>query len=140
MKKVQILLSRPLNVNFGKDENGQPKSVKLVAGLQEVDQEVAENWFVKSHCQEISSQDAQTGELQALLDKANEDLKILQAQSDAATTQITQLQSDLKDRDLEVKNLKIQLDKAEQAQSDAVKTADTESTTTAETTKTTKAK
>lgn len=138
-KKVQILLSRPLNVNLGKDENGQPKSIKLVAGLQEVDREVADNWFVKSHCQEISSQDAQNGELQALLDKANEDLKILQTQSDAATAQITQLQNDLKDRDQEIKNLKVRLDKAEQTQSDVVKSADLESTT-AETTKTTKAK
>ncbi|MCU4406497.1 STY1053 family phage-associated protein [Acinetobacter junii] len=138
-KMVQILLSRPLNVNLGKDENGQPKTVRLVAGFQEVEQSVADNWFVKAHCQEIGSQDAQNGELQAQLDKANADLQILQTQSDAATAQITQLQDDLKDRDLEIKNLKIQLDKAEQTQSDAVKSIDPESIP-AETTKTTKAK
>ena len=139
-KMVQILLPKQLTVNLGRNDQGQAKTVVLQAGLQEVEQEVAEHWFVKAHAQEITSSDTQSHELQQALDKANGDLQVLQAQADAATTQITQLQSDLKDRDLEVKNLKIQLDKAEQAQSDAVKTADTESTTTAETTKNTKAK
>ena len=139
-KMVQILLPKQLTVNLGRNDQGQAKTVVLQAGLQEVEQEVAEHWFVKAHAQEITSSDTQSHELQQALDKANADLKIMQAQSDAATTQITQLQSDLKDRDLEIKNLKIQLDKAEQAQSDAVKSADTESTTTAETIKTTKAK
>lgn len=139
-KMVQILLPKQLTVNLGRNDQGQAKTIVLQAGLQEVEQEVAEHWFVKAHAQEITSSDTQSHELQQALDKANGDLQVLQAQADAATAQITQLQSDLKDRDLEVKNLKIQLDKAEQAQSDAVKTADTETTTTAETTKTTKAK
>ena len=139
-KMVQILLPKQLTVNLGRNDQGQAKTVVLQAGLQEVEQEVAEHWFVKAHAQEITSSDTQSHELQQALDKANADLQILQAQADAATTQITQLQNDLKERDLEVKNLKIQMDKAGQAQADAVKTADTESTTTAETTKTTKAK
>lgn len=139
-KMVQILLPKQLTVNLGRNDQGQAKTVVLQAGLQEVEQEVAEHWFVKAHAQEITSSDTQSHELQQALDKANGDLQVLQAQADAATTQITQLQNDLKERDLEVKNLKIQLEKAEQAQADAVKTADTESTTTAETTKTTKAK
>ncbi|MEQ1107212.1 STY1053 family phage-associated protein [Acinetobacter seifertii] len=120
-KQVQILLSRPLTVNLGTDEHGQPKSVKLPAGLQQVESEVAENWFVKAHCQEISSNDIQTGELQKQLDEANEALKALQTQSDEATKKIGQLEGDLKERDTEIANLKIQLDKALQTQAAEVK-------------------
>ncbi|MFK6082276.1 hypothetical protein Q4334_04955 [Acinetobacter baumannii] len=121
-KQVQILLSRPLSVNLGTDEHGLPRSHKLNAGLQTVDQEIADNWFVKAHCQEISSNDIQTGELQKQLEKANEDLSILQAQSDEATKKIEQLEGIVKERDTEIGNLKIQLDKALQAQASEVKT------------------
>lgn len=121
-KQVQILLSRPLSVNLGTDEHGLPRSHKLNAGLQTVDEEIAENWFVKAHCQEISSNDIQTGELQKQLEKANEDLSILQAQSDEATKKIEQLEGIVKERDTEIGNLKIQLDKALQAQASEVKT------------------
>ncbi|MDC4638516.1 hypothetical protein [Acinetobacter baumannii] len=121
-KQVQILLSRPLSVNLGTDEHGLPRSHKLNAGLQTVDEEIADNWFVKAHCQEISSNDIQTGELQKQLKKANEDLSILQAQSDEATKKIKQLEGIVKERDTEIANLKIQLDKALQAQASEVKT------------------
>ncbi|HFG6988655.1 hypothetical protein U2E86_04815 [Acinetobacter baumannii] len=121
-KQVQILLSRPLSVNLGTDEHGLPRSHKLNAGLQTVDEEIADNWFVKAHCQEISSNDIQTGELQKQLEKANEDLSILQAQSDEATKKIEQLEGIVKERDTEIANLKIQLDKALQAQASEVKT------------------
>ncbi|MFL9476102.1 hypothetical protein ACKER9_09970 [Acinetobacter baumannii] len=121
-KQVQILLSRPLSVNLGTDEHGLPRSHKLNAGLQTVDEEIADNWFVKAHCQEISSNDIQTGELQKQLEKANEDLSILQAQSDEATRKIEQLEGIVKERDTEIANLKIQLDKALQAQASEVKT------------------
>ncbi|WP_343501215.1 hypothetical protein [Acinetobacter baumannii] len=121
-KQVQILLSRPLSVNLGTDEHGLPRSHKLNAGLQTVDEEIADNWFVKAHCQEISSNDIQTGELQKQLEKANEDLSILQAQSDEATKKIEQLEEIVKERDTEIANLKIQLDKALQAQASEVKT------------------
>jgi len=120
-KQVQILLSRPLTVNLGTDEHGQPKSVKLPAGLQQVESEIAENWFVKAHCQEISSNDLQTSELQKQLDDANEALQALQTQSDEATKKIGQLEGDLKERDTEIANLKIQLDKALQTQSPDMK-------------------
>lgn len=121
-KQVQIFLSRPLSVNLGTDEHGLPRSHKLNAGLQTVDEEIADNWFVKAHCQEISSNDIQTGELQKQLEKANEDLSILQAQSDEATKKIEQLEGIVKERDTEIANLKIQLDKALQAQASEVKT------------------
>lgn len=124
-KLVQILLSKQLTVNLGRDEQGQAKTVVLQAGLQEVEQEVAEHWFVKAHAQEVTSSDTQTHELQQALDKANEDLKILQAQADASTTKISDLTTDVKDRDEEIKNLKIQLAKAQQAQADASKPSDT---------------
>ena len=123
-KLVQILLSKQLTVNLGRDEQGQAKTVVLQAGLQEVEQEVAEHWFVKAHAQEVTSSDTQSHELQQALDKANEDLKVLQAQADAATTKISDLTTDVKDRDEEIKNLKIQLAKAQQTQADASKPSD----------------
>ena len=70
----------------------------------------------------MTSSDTQSHELQQALDKANEDLKVLQAQADAATTKISDLTTDVKDRDEEIKNLKIQLAKAQQA--DASKLSD----------------
>ena len=121
-KLIQILLSKQLTVNLGRDEQGQAKTVVLQAGLQEVEQEVAEHWFVKANAQEVTSSDTQSHELQQALDKANEDLKVLQAQADAATTKISDLTTDVKDRDEEIKNLKIQLAKAQQA--DASKLSD----------------
>ncbi|MCU4333805.1 STY1053 family phage-associated protein [Acinetobacter pittii] len=120
-KQVQILLSRPITVNLGTDENGQPKSLKLPVGLQHVEEEVAKNWFVKAHCQEISNNDIQTGELQKQLEIANEELSILQSQSDEATKKIGQLEGTIKERDTEIANLKIQLDKALQMQAAEVK-------------------
>ncbi|NUG01100.1 STY1053 family phage-associated protein [Acinetobacter oleivorans] len=120
-KQVQILLSRPLTVNLGTDEHGQPKSEKLSAGLQHVDAEIADNWFVKAHCQEISNNDIQTGELQKQLEIVNEELSILQTQSDEATKKIVQLEGIVKERDTEIANLKIQLDKALQTQAADVK-------------------
>lgn len=122
-KQVQILLSRPLTVNLGTDENGQARTHKLAVGLQHVDAEIADNWFVKAHCQEISNNDIQTGELQKQLEIANEELNILQTQSDAATKKIGQLEGDLKERDTEITNLKIQSVKDLQAQAEEAKTA-----------------
>jgi len=115
-KQVQILLSRPLTVNLGTDGNGQAITHKLAAGLQQVDAEIAENWFVKAHCQEISNNDIQTGELQKQLEIANEELSILQTQSDAATKKIGQLEGTIKERDAEIANLKIQSAKDLQTQ------------------------
>ncbi|MDO7243120.1 hypothetical protein Q5M44_01050 [Acinetobacter pittii] len=120
-KQVQILLSRPLTVNLGTDDHGQPISVKLSPGLQHVEPEIADNWFVKAHCQEISSNDIQTGELQKQLEIVNEELSILQTQSDEATKKIGQLEGIVKERDTEIANLKIQLDKALQTQATEVK-------------------
>jgi hypothetical protein len=83
-KKVQILLSKQLTVNLGKDENGNPQTLKLEAGLQEVDQAIADHWFVKAHAQEIPSNAAYTNELEGLIkekDKEINDLKVLLAKA-----------------------------------------------------------
>jgi len=122
-KLVNILLSRQLTVNLGKDAHGQPKTVKLEPGLQQVEREVAENWFVKAHCQEITAADQQNGELQAALDNANKDLQALQAQHDEATSKIAKLEDDLKIRDKKIMDLDVQLAKALQAQPAAPKPA-----------------
>lgn len=118
-KMVQILLTKQLTVNLGRDAQGEVKTIVLQAGLQEVEQEVAEHWFVKAHSQEISLGDVHSHELQQALDQANEDIKNLQTQADSATKQIKKLGDDLKDRDKEVADLKVQLAKAQQTQADS---------------------
>ena len=114
MKKIYVLAA--FNFNDG------AKITTFAAGFHDVEDAVAEHWFVKAHAQEVTSSDTQSHELQQALDKANEDLKVLQAQADAATTKISDLTTDVKDRDEEIKNLKIQLAKAQQA--DASKLSD----------------
>ncbi|NNP67549.1 hypothetical protein [Acinetobacter sp. Ac_5812] len=118
-KQVQILLSRPLTVNLGTDEHGRAITVKLQAGLQSVEQEVAENWFVKAHCQELTQEDVENGELQKQVEQLQGDLKILQEQSDEATKTIEKLKGDVQEKDKEISDLKILLTKAEQTPADA---------------------
>ncbi|PKF31934.1 STY1053 family phage-associated protein [Acinetobacter proteolyticus] len=116
-KQVQILLSRPLTVNLGTDEHGRAITVKLQAGLQSVEQEVAENWFVKAHCQELTQEDVENGELQKQVEQLQGDLKILQEQSDEATKTIEKLKGDVQEKDKEISDLKIQLAKAQAPES-----------------------
>lgn len=123
-KLVQILLSKQLTVNLGRDDQGGAKTIVLQPGLQEVEQDIAEHWFVKAHAQAINPSDALSGELQVALDAANAAIESLTTQSEAATAQINQLTDDLKKRDKEVDDLKIQLAKAQQTQSEAAKPTD----------------
>lgn len=96
MSKVQVFLSKPLKVNLGQDENGQQINLDLPYGLQEVDPEVAEHWFVKAHSQEIPQSAVANQALQAELDQLKADHAALQAQSDAATKKITELEKQAK--------------------------------------------
>ena len=116
-KQVQILLTRPLTVNLGTDEHGRAITEKLNPGLQLVDQEVADNWFVKAHCQELTQEDVQTGELQKQVEQLQGDLKALQEQSDEATKTIEKLQGDVQEKDNEISDLKILLAKAQAPES-----------------------
>ena len=113
-KQIQILLTRPLTVNLGTNEHSQAKTVKLNPGLQLVDQEVADNWFVKAHCQELTQEDIENGELQKRVEKLQGDVKVLQEQSDKATETINKLTGEAKVKDKEISDLKILLAKAEQ--------------------------
>ena len=124
-KLVQIYLSKRLTVNLGRDDQGEAKTIVLEEGFQEVEQEVAEHWFVKAHLKEFTSNDSSSHDLQVALDSANAAIESLTTQSEAATAQINQLTDDLKNRDKEVADLKIQLAKAQQTQSEAAKPADT---------------
>jgi hypothetical protein len=92
----QILLSKELTVNLGKDEHGQQKTVKLPAGLQEVDAEIAEHWFVQAHAQEITASATVNKELQDAYDALKADYDALVAQSDEATKKITALEKQAK--------------------------------------------
>ena len=96
MSKVKIFLSKPLVVNVGKDQDGQQINLNLPQGLQEVDQEVAEHWFVKHHSQEITQDVVVNHELQEAYDKLKEEFDALQTQSDAATKKIADLEKQAK--------------------------------------------
>lgn len=91
---TQILLTKQLVVNLGNDENGEPKTVTLPAGLQEVDAEIAGHWFVKAHAQEITPSIAVNQELQDNFDQLKADHEALQAQSNAATSKIAELEKE----------------------------------------------
>lgn len=106
MSKVQILLSKPLVVNMGKDKDGQQINLNLPQGLQEVDQEVAEHWFVKHHSQEITQSDVANKELQDAFDQLKADHEALQTQSDAATKKIAELEKQAKADAKEIEVLK----------------------------------
>ncbi len=88
----QILLSKELTVNLGKDEHGQPNTLKLPAGLQEVSDEVADHWFVKAHAQEITSSVAANKELQDAFDALKAEHEALVAQSSEADKKIAALE------------------------------------------------
>ena len=92
----QILLSKELTVNLGKDEHGQQKTVKLPAGLQEVDAEIAEHWFVQAHAQEIAASVTANKELQDAYDALKADYDALVTQSNEATKKIAELEKQLK--------------------------------------------
>lgn len=91
-KLVQILLTKELVVNLGKDENGQQNTVTLPAGVQEVEAEIAEHWFVKAHSQEITASAAANKELQDAYDALVIEHEALKVQSAAADKKIADLQ------------------------------------------------
>lgn len=93
---TQILLTKQLVVNLGKDEHGQQKTVTLPAGVQEVDAEIADHWFVKAHSQEITPSIAVNQELQDNFDRLKADHEALQTQSSAATKKINELETQAK--------------------------------------------
>ena len=95
-KLVQILLTKELVVNLGKDEHGQQNTVTLPAGVQEVEAEIADHWFVKAHSQEITASDAANKELQDAYDALKAEHEALIAQSDEATKKITALEKQVK--------------------------------------------
>ena len=113
-KLVQILLSKQLTVNLGRDDQGEAKTVVLEAGLQEVEQKIAEHWFVKAHAQEITSNDAHSHELQTALDAANAAIESLKIQTTAADAEIEKLTAQAKADVKTIESLKTQLAKAQQ--------------------------
>ena len=120
-KMVQILLTKALTVNLGRDDQGEAKTVQLYAGLQEVEQSIAEHWFVKAHAQEITSSDTASHELQAALDAANVELTALKVQSAAAEVKIAELTAQAALDTKEIADLKVQLAKAQQESAPAAK-------------------
>lgn len=122
MSKVKIFLSKPLVVNMGKDQDGQQINLNLPQGLQEVDQEVAEHWFVKHHSQEITQDVVVNHELQEAYDKLKEEFDALQTQSDAATKKIADLEKQAKADTKEIAELKQKI--ADASSADNSKDAD----------------
>ncbi len=109
----QILLTKQLVVNLGKDEHGQQKTVTLPAGVQEVDAEIADHWFVKAHAQEITPSVAINQELQNAHDLLTAEHEALKVQSAAADIKITELEKSSQAKDKEIEALKVQLAKAQ---------------------------
>lgn len=95
-KLVQILLTKELVVNLGKDEHGQQNTVTLPAGVQEVDAEIAEHWFVKAHSQEITAFAAANKELQDAHDVLVVEHEALKVQSAAADVKIADFEKQTK--------------------------------------------
>lgn len=95
-KLVQILLTKELVVNLGKDEHGQQNTVTLPAGVQEVEAEIAEHWFVKAHSQEITASAAANKELQDAHDVLVVEHEALKVQSAAADVKIADLEKQTK--------------------------------------------
>lgn len=95
-KLVQILLTKELVVNLGKDEHGQQNTVTLPAGVQEVEAEIAEHWFVKAHSQEITASAAANKELQDAHDVLVVEYEALKVQSAAADVKIADLEKQTK--------------------------------------------
>jgi len=95
-KLVQILLTKELVVNLGKDEHGQQNTVTLPAGVQEVDAEIAEHWFVKAHSQEITASAAANKELQDAHDVLVVEHEALKVQSAAADVKIADFEKQTK--------------------------------------------
>lgn len=122
MSKVKIFLSKSLVVNMGKDQDGQQINLNLPQGLQEVDQEVAEHWFVKHHSQEITQDVVVNHELQEAYDKLKEEFDALQTQSDAATKKIADLEKQAKADAKEIAELKQKI--ADASSADNSKDAD----------------
>lgn len=112
-KLVQILLTKELVVNLGKDENGQQNTVTLPAGVQEVEAEIAEHWFVKAHSQEITASAAANKELQDAHDALTTEHEALKVQSAAADVKIIELEKSGQAKEKEIEALKVQLAKAQ---------------------------
>lgn len=118
-KLVQILLTKELVVNLGKDEHGQQKTVTLPAGVQEVEAEIAEHWFVKAHSQEITASAAANKELQDAHDVLVVEHEALKVQSAAADKKIADLEKQTKADAQTIADLKKQIaDVAAEAKSE----------------------
>ena len=120
MKMVQILLSKPLTVNLGVGESGELETVQLQAGLQEVEERVANHWFVEAHSQEIPQNAVQNQELVNQLELANQELDVLKTQSQAADKKINELSAQLTAKDKELSDCKLLIKKAQQGEAKAI--------------------
>ncbi|MDV7705013.1 STY1053 family phage-associated protein [Acinetobacter pittii] len=120
---VQILLSKQLTVNLGRDDQGEAKTVVLQAGLQQVEKEIAEHWFVAAHSQEIPAHSAYTNELEELLEQKDQEIAAMQIQIDEAEKQHLKHGEDIKAKDKEISDLKIQSAKDLQTQASESKDA-----------------
>ncbi|MBF7687074.1 STY1053 family phage-associated protein [Acinetobacter rathckeae] len=92
MSKVQILLSKDLLIHLSAEE-----SVELKSGLQEVEQEIADHWYVKAHSQPVTSDavkdDAHKKEVESLQAELNTSNSALAA----AQKTIADLQKQIED-------------------------------------------
>ncbi|WP_284118245.1 STY1053 family phage-associated protein [Acinetobacter seifertii] len=115
-KLVKILLGKQLTVNLGRDKQGEAKTVVLQEGLQEVEEDIAKHWFVAAHAQEIPENSAYSSELENLIQHKDEEIAAMQIQIDEAGKQILKHDEEMKAKDKELGDLKIQSAKDLQTQ------------------------
>ncbi|MBR7679974.1 STY1053 family phage-associated protein [Acinetobacter nosocomialis] len=107
-KLVKILLGKQLTVNLGRDEQGEAKTVVLQEGLQEVEEDIAKHWFVAAHAQEIPESSAYSSELEKVIEQKDQEIAAMQIQIDEAGKQILKHDEEMKAKDKEISDLKIQ--------------------------------
>ena len=105
MSKVQILLAKDLVIHLSKDEK-----VELKAGINEIDSELAEHWYVAAHSQPITASDLESDGLKKQLEEIQAELATATTQLDEANKTIATLQADAKKKDTELAGLKKQLE------------------------------
>lgn len=92
MSTVQILLAKDLLIHLAADVQ-----VTLKSGLQEVEQEIADHWYVKAHSQPVTAAAVKEDEYKKQLEATQAELASVSEQLTEAETTIADLQKQLAD-------------------------------------------
>lgn len=122
----KVFINKPISVNLTADS---ADTVHLKPGLQDVSQELADHWFVKAHCQDLSelTDDTAANEVIAQLET-----QLASAQTELETAKLSAGEHEQKSAEANTKVTKLEADLASKTKlaSDAatsLKKAETES-------------